>query len=367
MRKVRIDEFGVITGMRCYFKGGGGGGSSGGGGGGSGAVDYPAYMKTFHEDLLNKAGTVTLTNSIAGLINTAHSNNPFTGENAYDPGTDITAMETALSGYDTIISGVVPATLFSTYLTAAIADITTSVFNPPTPNAAADIAAVDTDTATEADAIAFGAILDDQITTTVLPRFQRGMQDINAVQSSTFVIGQSNIEGFRDRDVAKHLSGLRARTFEQKVDKQFTAYTQDDQLNLKSAEFKAELIMKAVDGITKLLLAQLEHEKAYALAIIEQKRIKIVAKNEQNETDRAIDENEATWNLEVMQHGANMLASIGGGVAAPTSGSGRSQAQRSAIGGALAGGLSGAAAGAMVGGPWGAAIGGAIGIGASFL
>jgi hypothetical protein len=60
-----------------------------------------------------------------------------------------------------------------------------------------------------ADVAAFSNQLDDEITTKVLPRFRRGMQDINAVVSSAFVIGEAVIEGFRDRDVAKHSSAIR--------------------------------------------------------------------------------------------------------------------------------------------------------------
>jgi len=35
------------------------------------------------------------------------------------------------------------------------------------------------------------------------------MQDINAVVSSAFVLGEAVIEGFRDRELAKYTSGLR--------------------------------------------------------------------------------------------------------------------------------------------------------------
>jgi hypothetical protein len=345
MHRIEIDEFGVITGLRGYCKGGGGGGSTGGGGGGSGAVDYPDYMKTFHADILNKDGTVTVgaTKSIVGLINTAHSNNPFTGENAFDPDTDIAAMETALSGLNTIISAIDPITTFDAYLTDAIAEVA-----PIT----AAIEAIDITAQATAVASGLGDAVDNEITTKVLPRFQRGMQDINAVQSSTFVIGQAVIEGFRDTDVARATSDYLAK-----------GHVLQTEGIIKSQLSATQL----VEMITKMLMVQLEYEKSYALSIVEQRRIKIVAKNEQSEVDRSIDEHEAAWDLEVMQHGANMLASIGGGVVAPTSGSGRNDSQRSAIGGALAGGLSGAAAGAMVGGPLGAAIGGVLGIGASFL
>lgn len=349
MRKVKIDEFGVITGLRCYFKGGGGSGSSGGGSS-SGAIDYPDYMKTFHGQALNNSGADTLTSSLVALINTAQSNNPFTGENAFDPDTDLAAMETALAGFDTLLSGISPITSFDSYIADAITRTGTIATN---------IAAIDVTAHAVAVADGLGDAIDNENTTKVLPRFQRGMQDINAVQSSTFVIGQAVIEGFRDVEVARATS-------------QFLAQGAGAQIE---GRIKAQLsAIQGVELITKLLVTQLDYEKAYMLAVLEQRRLKIVAKGEQNETDRSIDESEASWDLEVVQHGANMLAAIAGGTIAPVSGSGRSQAQRSSIGGAISGALSGAAAGAMigaqigaVGGPMGAGIGAVLGIGASLL
>ena len=96
-------------------------------------------------------------------------------------------------------------------------------------------------------------------------------------------------------------------------------------------------------------------------AYIEGKRIKIVAEKEELDMNTKIDESDALWDLEVFQHGANMLAAIGGGTANPK-GKEPSQAQ-SVIGGAL----SGAAAGSMISPGWGTVIGAVLGAAAAYM
>jgi len=147
---------------------------------------------------------------------------------------------------------------------------------------------------------------------TELAKFDAGMRNINAVHSSAFAIGRQIVA-----------SGL----------------------------IEAKLQAKA----------QVMNSR------IEANRMKIVALVEQTNTDRKIDKQDALWDLEVFQSGANAMASIGGGTVqkAPD---GPSDMQS-----ALAGGLSGAAAGAAIGAPTGigapigAAVGAVVGIGASLL
>jgi hypothetical protein len=59
-----------------------------------------------------------------------------------------------------------------------------------------------------ASAAAYDAALGDLVEAVTLPRFRRGMQDINAVVTSSFVIGEAIIEGMHDRDVARYVAEL---------------------------------------------------------------------------------------------------------------------------------------------------------------
>lgn len=56
-----------------------------------------------------------------------------------------------------------------------------------------------------------GSLIDDEISTNSLPRLQTGMRDINAVMSSSFVIGKSLIEDTRTKVISKFSADLKYR------------------------------------------------------------------------------------------------------------------------------------------------------------
>lgn len=213
---------------------------SSGGGGSSGAVSYPAHMSTVHADWLDNTGNDNITSSITDVMDAALGSSPWTGLSAYDPGADIAAYEAAVSAFAAILAGITDAVDWAALYSQSILSIGTpdalaigdreildkvvndivDVENIVIADKVVDDAAVadiddtsDVDGITEAviiaDVGAFSDQLDDEIITKVLPRFRRGMQDINAVVSSSFAIGQAIIEGFRDREVAKHNSAIR--------------------------------------------------------------------------------------------------------------------------------------------------------------
>jgi len=293
-------------GYRFYplvcFKGG-----SGGGGGGSGAVSHSAYLETIHGDWLDNSGVDTITESITDVMNSALGNSPWTLQNAYDPDADLVTMLAAPDELQSLVTLLSTGTTLDTLISNVL------------------------DTARIDDAVdEFAADLDARLISEILPRFNAGMLDINAVMSSAFVIGRANIEENQDRQVAKYAADLHMKAFS--------------------------------DDAIRLIALKLEYQKTASQMIADANRIKIVAKKEESETNFKLDESDALWDLEVFQHGGNLLAAIGGGTATPGATSGPSQMQ-SAIGGAL----TGAAAGAMVGGPTGAAIGGVLGAASAFL
>lgn len=294
--------------------GGSGGGSS------SGEIGFPAYMETIHSDWLDNTGVDTISDSMTDVMNTMLGGSPWTLLSAYDPDADITAYEAAITAFAAILAGISDTVDWAALYTQAEASI----------GAVSNALIV-------ADEAAFATMIDDQITTEVLPRFEGGMRDINAVVSSAFVVGRSIIEGFRNRDVAKHGSALR----------------------LEAAVNDKNLYVNAANQMLTLMLNRVNWEAAYVHTVVESKRIKIVAKKEQTDMDADIDKRDALWDAEVFQYGANLLGSIGSGVVKPDK---PSQLQ-SMLGGAM----TGAAAGGMVGGPHGAAAGAVIGAASAFL
>ncbi len=295
---------------------GSGGGSSGGGGGGSGQVSYPAYMEAIHSTWLD---------ALSALMSTG---SPFAGDTAYDPTTPIAAIDAEIALFKTVVDALASETDWAAKMAAAKSYIDASIID---------------DTYVDADIAAFAAVQDDQITNIVLPRFQAGMRDINAVMSSAFIIGEAFIEGMRDRDVAKYGTGLR------------------EKLHL----MRNEMIMRGADRMLADLIQNIMFDKDVANLTYESNRLEIVAFKEQTDQDLSIDEADATWPLEIYQYSANMLAAIGGGTVTPNVQGKQGSKAASVLGGAL----SGAAAGAALSGgnPIGAGIGAAVGIGAALL
>jgi hypothetical protein len=249
---------------------------SSGGGGASGAVSHSAYLETAHNNWLDHNGADGLTSSITDIMNVALGSSPWTGQTAYDPDTDIAAYETELALFKALIGGLSDTADWAALY--AQADLTLA--------GAAEAAIV-------ADAAAFEAILDADITTSTLPRFRRGMQDINAVQSSAFVLGEAVIEGFRDREVAKHTSILRLDVNARKI--------------------------TATEQMMQMMGRRVSWNEGYAKLLVEASRIKIVAKKEESDKNMLIDAADAKWDLEVFQYGGNLMAAIGGGTAIPYS------------------------------------------------
>jgi hypothetical protein len=204
--------------LKIHKKGGGGGG-----GGGAGVVDYPAYMKAWHNMALDHTGVDTLTSSMTDIMNVALGADPYTGESAYDPDTELTSMLASVNDLDMLV------TLLSsgTGLDAIIADILS-------------------DSRIDNAVDEYSLDLGDRLTAEVLPRFEAGMRDINAVVSSAFAIGRGIIEAGQTRQVAK---------------------------------YSADLHMKAWgDDALRLIALKLEYQKVLSQMTTEANRIKIVAK-----------------------------------------------------------------------------------------
>lgn len=293
-------------------------------GGSAGAVSYPLYMSDYFSDLtigLGAGGGSTMTMDIVTAMNTAQTGgSPYVSVTAYDPDTEVAAMLSAISDFETLV-----ALLSSgTGLDTVISDI---------------LSTTRIDTEVDNAVTEFSADLADRLTVEVLPRFQAGMRDINAVVSSAFTIGQAVIETSQTRQVSKYSS----------------------ELHLQEAKSYNE-------NSLQIIALKLEYQKFLSHQTIEANRIKIVAKTEEAETNLEIDEADASWDLEVFQHGANMLAAIGGGTA--LSQKKKKNKMASAIGGAMTGAAAGAMIGAevgTVGGPWGAVIGAVVGAAAGLL
>lgn len=317
------------------------------GGGTSGTVDYPTYMKTVHNLWLDHTGVDSLDLSITDVMDAALASSPYVSLEAFNPDTTLTESAAAITAFVSILSGVVDTTGWAALFTQAKA----SIGDPLTDAISEAIIA--------ADITAFSDQLTDEMNTKTLPRFRRGMQDINAVVSSAFPIGEAVIEAFRGRDVAKYSSILRLEVAKTNAE-----------IRVRSDSDYKRMYVEASNQMLHLMLQRISWQEGVVRTTIESNRIKIVAKKEQADVNAEIDVHDALWDIELFQHGANLLGAIGGG----TSGVNKPSRAQSAIGGALSGAAAGAMTGAQIGaagGPigavGGAVIGGIAGIASAFL
>jgi hypothetical protein len=299
--------------------------ASAGGGSTSGRIDFPDHMKTIHQEWLDQTGSDTIEASMVDKMNTALGGSPYGSMTAYDPTTILGIMDTAVGAFNTRTDALDPQADFNSAVAAVQAQLDAEVFD---------------DTYITADIAAFRAILDDRIENEVLPRFQAGLRDVNAVMSSAFVIGEAIIEGMANNDVSKYGTDARVK------------------LNLQ----RNDAIMKGVESVLRNIFAQVELEKHVAHYTVEAQRMRISALKEKKDAENTILVKNGRWDLETFQYGANLLASIGGGTVVPQGGDGPSTGQ-SVLGGALSGGALGSAVSG--GNGWatgaGAVIGGVIG------
>jgi hypothetical protein len=400
-----------------------------GGGGSAGEVDYPQYMKDAHEAWLT---------ALSALVGGA---SPYAAQVAYDPDTDLAASDAAVAALAALLAGITDVTSWAALFTQAGTSIgvtptyTIADMAAVTVGAVADITAgtvvvadmTDTTDVGEiveativADIAAFADVLDDNVEANILPRYRRGMQDIGAVVSSAFPIGEAIIEAMQARDVAKYGTELRLKSafrnseigienerlhldvkkanlaknlevgltnakLQLEADKSnlqkstelvvktsdmdfgvgranLEKEIQEAGLNLKSDTDYQKMYIEATGQLLQLMLQRISWNEALAKITIETNRIKIVAKKEEMDTNIEIDALDGIWALETYTYGANMLGAISGG----TSMNAKPGKAASAIGGAMSGAATGAMIGSAVapgiGTGIGAAIGGAAGL-----
>ena len=171
-------------------------------------------------------------------------------------------------------------------------------------------------------------LLQEELDTTIIPRFLGGMRDINAVNSTTFIIGKANIYRTKVIAINDFQSKLRIAALD---------------LSGKLFGYHAEWSQKAVTLYADLL------EKYYT------------EKMNYDNVNLEYQVKDVLWNMRLFDDVRAMVGALNGAAATEDKAK-PSQAVR-----AIAGAASGAAAGASVGGLYGAAAGAILGAGASFL
>lgn len=293
----------------------------GGGGGSSGKVDFPSHMKVAHANWLDDTGSDTMALSVVSLMNTAMSgSSPYSGYVPKDPDAAFFASGDSLSDYTSVYE----------YLTNLAGDDLDAVFNSYI---------IDDEARITAAIAAHSALLDDEISTSILPKFKAGMANISATGSSAFVIGEALILDSKAKKVAD-----------------------------TDAKIRLQRLQEGGDLALRRLGAWVEWRKSVISLSVESARIYLAAYGDRDDDYLEGLHKDATWDLEMYQYGTQVMASISGNASQSAP---RKSKAGSAIGGALSGAAMGAAiAGASkgaVGGPTGAAIGATLGIAGALL
>lgn len=397
------------------------------GGGSAGEVDYPDYMKAVHEDWLTQSGTDSIEDSITSKMNTALGSSPWATKTAYNPDTTLATANASVAVFAAMLADVTDCSLLSTIYdavtgkftpivsisdiseTAMLAETTSysdliddvkdgSLLSDVYDDISAKLTAVTsateiTEAVLLAETAAYSDLLDDEIETKTLPAFRAGMQDVNLVTSSAFVVGEALIYAFKNRDLAKYTADIRLNAANKNADIRLSnnqSIVAMNQVKSNLTDSVLKLVLSGSDSLMKskigvrldvasrnvdvkvannqgiistnqlksslsddVLKLSLTGNDTLMKTTAELSRISIVAKKEQNDLNNEIAAKDAVWDLEVFQYGGNLLAAI--------SGSSMATQKPSTVSSVIGGAMSGAAAGGSIGGPWGAAIGGGIG------
>ena len=176
-----------------------------------------------------------------------------------------------------------------------------------------------------------GTLLSDDIETNQYPRLEVGARDINAVQSSTFIIAKANLEKNRLA-----------------------------QLNKFSTELQYKMISEA-GGYWKAAMTWKQQELQLYTQVMQ---LYFAAKIDSEEQKYTIAMKDSLWPLTVLDFEKAGLGALQGAVTTSVSSEGISSATK-----AISGALSGVSAGLSLTGsnPVGGAVGGLVGLAASIL
>jgi hypothetical protein len=289
------------------------------GGSGTQTIRFAPHIEQAHKRILDESGHVVPSRSIFRVMNEAFDKSPYKAYERYDiddaffgrvPGDasrtyEVRNFPSLYDMFGKFMAGLDVHVLWSDVYEDAVHG----------PELAAAVAAQ-------------SELLDNEVKTKVLPSFLAGMRDINAIQSTTFVIGKAIIADGQVRTMNEFQSRLRLSTIE-----------------LSSQLWRTHLdwnksVMAVYADMTKLY---------YATRLdVDTKQLEYAAAD-------------VLWNMNVFDEPRAMLGVLNG-AAAGTQKNKPSQATS-----AIAGAVSGAAAGTAVMPGYGTAVGAVLGLGASFL
>jgi len=349
----------------------------GGGTASGGTVDYADWIKVLWKELAYQQGAnsqpnvrvggslIEVLNSMLGVYGNPYYNYSTGVEQAYDPSLRLLGMDSKVLYY---IEGITSdATFETTKFGSLISKAITEAANayPNNIDLASAIASAISSAMQEATNLVADVNIDNMVKEYEseskpqhlrnVSRFAAGMADINAVQSSAFVIGMALMENQFSKEVSRFRAQIKAELFSKTVMKAADA-TASAYINRYAT--RDGFIAQAVNMMHAIFAMYLNAQAEAMKVGVEVERMSVVAEKERADRQLEIDVAFARWDADALQFAGNFVAALSGGVVGPI-GQKPSTAQ-SALGGAL----SSAAAAAPTGNPYiiaGAAVLGGIG------
>jgi len=284
-------------------------------GGGDTTVRYAPYLESAHSSILNHAGADSPTSSFIDIFNVTLGASPYADYESIDLSDAFFSDGYSIGDFPSLWD------MFGKFMAGLdLHDLWSQTYD--------DVL----DGGEIANAVAAqSAVLLDELDSAVFPRFDAGMRDINAVQSSAFIIGRANIleDGY-----LKAINKFQA------------------QIRLHVLDVSVQIWNKHVDWNEAVIRVYGELFKLYYSLRMDAERdaLEYQAKD-------------AMWDINLFENARAMLGALTG--AAATADKNEPSTMQKAVGGAM----SGAAAGYMAssGNPVGAVIGGALGLAASLF
>ena len=294
--------------------------SGGSSGGGDTTVRYAPYLETAHSRFLDHDGSDEPVSSFVDVFNTAIDASPYGNYESLDVDEGFFGIRTDDPSLTYEIKNFPPLwDMFGKFMAGLdVHDLWGKVYEdvvhgPEIENAVA----------------AQAQTIQDTIDSTIMPRFVGGMRDINAVQSTAFIIGKAMIAETAVREVNK---------------------------------FSAEIRLRAIDTSAKIWSRHLDWSQSVITVYSEIFKLYYTARLDVDRTNLEMESKHLLWNVNLFDYARAMIGAMSGAAAA--TGANEPSKAQSALGGAL----SGAAAGYMITkSPIGAVIGGVLGLATSFF
>ena len=305
------------------------------GGHGSGTVAYADYIEYAHSlalrgsDPNDHVGADTISQSFIDTLNTALAATPYTdasrpsGAQYPDPDTDIAAIATELGEFDALADGLDPATDWDAYVDAILTKLgDASLF--PAEDIIDSLSTKITAAITAATSVLSSAPVTSAVTAhenAQMNRFMRstgrwaaGMADINAVQTSSFIIGLALRESefqyqMEDFQANLNLDIYRSST-SQALEKYLSAVMQ--------RHGNRDLYLtKATSELLDLLRVQVAASQESFKDALDHTRQKTVIKAEEANYNLTMDLKEATWDIDLFTGMGNFIGAPGAGTYIP--------------------------------------------------